>query len=290
MGYNQSGYFWLFRGTRNSFFIRPIVENQQRKSEHQKQIVDMYRGWSTLPNTIKVGYHLDKEETFQLEGILQKIDFITFDPLRLRINIIKSVLPEYHINFAEETNQEWALSHLNCEDYKNAFTFYSEIWICQNCLNTKIKKFLNETRQHLKQLVEYDKDDTKIDSLVRYYLTVVVQANKHPHNFEDGLKNLNSITIIPEEHYDFPRLTLSNPFPDKLDGIKKDMISRKDFVIDSIDKFKLSIDKLNELILEFQRSLKPIIDNVILGVKGTCTIEKKLSLSHRLKSICHKSK
>jgi septal ring factor EnvC (AmiA/AmiB activator) len=54
--------------------------------------------------------------------------------------------------------------------------------------------------------------------------------------------------------------------------------------------FEKSINKLNEMILDFQKSLKSVIDNSVVGLEGNCPIESQLQYRKKLKSMIFRRK
>ena len=87
-----------------------------------------------------------------------------------------------------------------------------------------------------------------------------------------------------EKLYDGAGREVSNPFPEREEEIKQDMVSiyiQVRDVMPILDECRIT---LNMLILMFMRSLEPITDN---DLKGICSKEKELSFGFRLKSFFH---
>lgn len=120
------------------------------------------------------------------------------------------------------------------------------------------------------QLIKIE-DETKIESLLRYYLYKIVDESGYPSNDKYRLKYFMRVKISNEEE-------LENPFPEKEDIIK-DLELKYDDISKQISNFEENINSLNCLIEKFQQSLTPIIDKDILGLKGSCYIEKELNKS-----------
>ena len=57
-----------------------------------------------------------------------------------------------------------------------------------------------------------------------------------------------------------------------------------------LNSFEQSINKSNEMILDFQKSLKSVIDNSVVGLDGNCSIESQLNYGKKLKSMIFRKK
>ena len=114
---------------------------------------------------------------------------------------------------------------------------------------------------------------------MRYYFYKIFDESKSPNSDRYRLKDFNIVKISDEEE-------LENPFPEKKEDIIKDLESKYEDISKQINKFKENINSLNCLIEKFQQSLTPIIDRNILGLKGSCHIEKELNKS-KFRSFFH---
>jgi hypothetical protein len=195
----------------------------------------------------------------------------------MHIKIIGSVIPIIPEQNLESTASHWALSHLKA--YEEAYNYFLKISICQEHFNEKITKFLKLNKEHLINLVEADsiRDKDKIELFVRYYLYKIVEANTPNKNSDYSLSHLDRIKISENED-------LYNPFPEKENDIIQDLKLNYSNNRKVMDEFDRDITTVNTLILEFQNSLRSIIDNSITGLKGSCTKEKQLSYFYGIKS------
>lgn len=284
--YDSSIYF---QGTsqNNPFFRHRNKEKERIKEEKIKQhhidIINQYRNWRDLPIKIEIGYSDEiGHDTFDISiplTIVPRIDLITFNPNKLQISVIGSIFPfNNEPNTEDDTLSEWALHHLKDEQYKKSYDLYSQISICQDNFNSKIENFRKEIKKDLEQLIKSD-DDTKIELLLRYYFYKIFDESKSPNSDRYRLKDFNIVKISDEEE-------LENPFPEKKEDIIKDLESKYEDISKQINKFKENINSLNCLIEKFQQSLTPIIDRNILGLKGSCHIEKELNKS-KFRSFFH---
>ena len=240
-----------------TFFIDAPKKRKERINEHHDQIINIYRFWQIID--------------FPLD-----LDLLTFDPLRLKITIIENILPR-HDELAKEpeTLAEMALSHLNCEHYKNAYITYLRIKKCQDSFNANLEEFLRCNGKHLEHLMgSNNMDNVKSGELLRYYLYKIMDAN------------LQSNGSAPTDRVKrFGRAgELSNPFPDKEEIINKDALLRHSDVFSSISQLKKDIEQTKQMVSEFKDSLESINGNGILGLKGTCSFEKNSSPKGRFKS------
>lgn len=179
-----------------------------------------------------------------------------------------------------ETSTEWALSHLNCEEYKKAYDAYSKILICQNNFNSKIEKFLSDNEEHMKQITGSN-DDNEIKELSRFYLATLVAFTQPKTDTEYKIKHLsNELNTFNE--------TLHNPFPENLPQLRTNMELNRCGIIRSLEVLKNDVNKLNNLISDFQKSLKPVIDNSVSGLKGNCPIDNQLKYWFLIKSFFHR--
>jgi hypothetical protein len=165
--------------------------------------------------------------------------------------------------------QDWALSHLKY--YEDIWKKYHKILNCQDNFNIEIKKFLESYKEYLTNLVEADsiRDKDKIELFLRYYLFKIVDEFQHPKSNEYRLTHFDKET--------FNGVVIENPFPENEEIIIKDIIGRYSDLANQIKDFENDIKKLNELILDFQVSLRFVIDNSVTGLKGSCPKEKQLS-------------
>jgi len=117
----------------NSFFLDPLLDKRNKKKEHQRQIIEVYQHWVN--------------DEFQLG-----IDFNRFNPQHAHITFIGQFLPvgpEQQRRFL--TNQEMALLHLDCEDYKEILDRYNEILGLQNNFNIEMNTFIQNNSQNIQR-------------------------------------------------------------------------------------------------------------------------------------------
>lgn len=165
-----------------------------------------------------------------------------------------------------ETIEEMALTHLKI--YKEAYELFSKIVECQDLFNIKMDNFLKSNMQQLNQIRGFDNINRFEIKELRYYLINIVDASRYTGKeaqIAHLKRSFQNILLGGEDR-------ISNPFLTTEGVIIEDMLKRYDDIINSINMFKKDIKKLNQLILDFQNSIKPILVN---DVKGICSIEKQ---------------
>lgn len=221
---------------------------------------------------------IDSDDLFDIP--VQEIDLTSFNRNRIHINIIGTVLP-FIGEQSQDDSEYWAILHLR--DYKQCFKKYNEILDNQKNFNTEIDKFLQFNKHYLMHLTcsKNVSDETKMDSLLRYYLYKIVDEFSHPESHEYRLDHFEEYSINGE--------SLKNPFPDKQEIILQDMKTRFADIVNQIIDFNKDIEALNQSISDFQGSLKSVIDTSdLVGLKGNCPMEAQLNYKTKIRSFFHR--
>jgi hypothetical protein len=117
----------------NPFFLDPQLEKRNKKKVHQSQIIEIYRHW--INDDLPLGF-----------------DHINFDIRLLRITLIGGALPRYPEQTEFYTNEERALVHLNCKEYRRIFVIYDEIRRQQDTHNRFVNTFLHDNRHNIQRI------------------------------------------------------------------------------------------------------------------------------------------
>lgn len=271
---NTIGLYGLSWRLSNRFFINPLIDAKNNRKDHKNQIIQVYKDWRDIPISIEISSSIN-DDSNPLEKIIQKVDLITFNPSKLHVNIIGSILPILREQDSENTSsQYWAISHL--KGYKETWKNYDRISICQEHFNEKITKFLNGIREHLRNLIQ-DKDNEKIELLMRFWLYKIYETSQPDTDVDYKLMDFASIKLSENEK-------IYNPYKEHEEKIKESLKTHHSKHCKVIDGFNRDITIINKLILDFQNSLRSVIDNSITGLKGSCPKEEQLTYLYGVKS------
>jgi hypothetical protein len=151
-------------------------------------------------------------------------------------------------------------------------------------LSPSLKYPACSTILYLKDLVGADiiNDGNQLELFLIYYLCIIIYEHNYPTSFGYHIEQLDKIPL-------FDGKELSNPFPERKEIIQNDMKKEGPKIIESVETFKIDIDKLNQIIFNFQASLQHIIDNADFELKGTCIKEKEFGIGDKIKSIFHRA-
>jgi methyl-accepting chemotaxis protein len=250
--YDNNIFYRFYNFYINSFFLN-AHSNEIKK--HRKNIIKKYKKWK------KIDFNIDKYPL--------GVDIQTFIPNKLKLGVVELINPivnkSNHIN---DTIDEMALSHLKFY-YEKDNDLFSKIYQCQNKFNEEMNRFIDNTRTQLKKITGSN-DDEKIHLLLRYYLVKIKDASR----FSDIKKSINDLQQPFKEIDVGGRDIISNPFPEKEEEIRKEMLEKYTNNLESLNAFNTDISNLRQLISDFQDLLTPIIKTDSKKLQGICSEEK----------------
>jgi len=173
------------RRTNNRFFISPLIDVKNDRKAHHSQIIKVYQKWVDVPIQIDSKFTSIRTEYYEDLTVIstQEIDLTSFNPNKIQINIIGTVLPSDNKDNMENNSDFWALHHL--KDYEQTIEKYNNILECQNNFNTQLSTFIDTNKEYLKRLISSNNiHEDKIESLLRYYLYKIVDEYSHPDSHE----------------------------------------------------------------------------------------------------------
>jgi hypothetical protein len=113
--------------------LKKITSNKD--NEHKKDIFDTFQKWPQSFYSFVV-------------------DFISFHPDNLNIRVVEQINPVYSTNNSVTSMEEKAISHLDCDEYYDAYDKFKEIDESQNRFNNKINKYLENHKKQLTRIIK----------------------------------------------------------------------------------------------------------------------------------------
>ncbi len=224
---------------------------------HQDEIFAVYQGWIINDFSIDV-------------------DLQNFDINRLFINISDQITPtSIRTGMSVMTRlQDKAISHLNCDDYRNTYDKFIEIVNLQKYFNDSMTIFLNKHKNRVIKIVKsknFNPTEESLNMFLRFIFIKSREHDKRPTAVDWELDNFRSFVIFINNISD-ERLEIFNPFPEKENELISYLQEKYNEIIESIETFEKDIIKIPQAIEEFKTMLHLIVDNKIDGLKGECGV------------------
>ena len=173
--------------------------------------------------------------------------------------------------------QEKAVSHLNCNEYRNTYNKFNEIEESQKNFNDLMKKFLEKHKNRIKKIAKtknFTPTDESLNMVLRFFFIKSRTYEKRPSAVGAGLDNFKSFVILIDDVSD-KTLEIFNPFPEKEKELIEYLKKNYEEIIESIENFEKDMVKVKQSIKDFKDMLTLIVDNKIFGLKGECDFERK---------------
>ncbi len=257
--------WYIIRSNDNPFFLDPQLDKRSRKTKHQEEIFEIYKNWLESP-------------------FINEIDLNDFDLNKLKI-VFKKSFPSRIIDQKDKPQsvEEQALYHLYQENVE-AFELYEQILEKKNEFNKKMGIFIEDIKKNLKDLLKskgYEKHEDIIDSPLRFYL---VKMNNCLNKKKDYVNS-----ILEYDRAYLKNGSIENRTWEIKDELVVLMKSNWPKSVETIKIFKKDSQDLNDLIPQFQKSIKLTTSHKHMKLKSSCIIENELSIKSKVISfICRK--
>jgi hypothetical protein len=259
--YKKNFNFFLTKlSSKNKKQIEEVKESPTK--EHQDEIFNVYQQW--IINDFSIDIDLEQFDTNEL--IVNIVDQITPRFIQTGTNIMTSL-------------QDKAISHLNCNDYRNTYDKFNEIVNLQKNFNDLMNIFLEKHKNRIKKIVKtenFTPDDESLNMSLRFFFIKSRAYEKSPSAVDWELDNFKPFTILLDDISD-RKLDIFNPFRKKETELKEYLKKNYEEIIESIENFEKDMVKVKQSVIEFQNMLKLIVDNKIKGLKGECDSCGKLN-------------